>query len=164
MPDRLGLLLFDFSGRVRRYRSRMTSQIRSISGLSDRDTAILEFINSKSETTFGEINRELNLSEMPKSSASTVSQAISALFMERELVEKRVNPRDQRQPIITLTPKGKALVEEILQVRRDILVKVKESLALDEEGEKMLKEALMRGIDNFDNYLMQNGELDRVKG
>ena len=163
MPDTLGRLLFEYSGQVRRYRARETAQIESIAGLSERDIAILEFINSKKQTTFGEINRELHLSDMPRSSASTVSQAISALFVERGLVEKRLNPQDQRQPIIFLTDKGKALVEEILQVRRDILAKVKETMELDQTGEKMLREALAKGIANFDKLLSQNNTLNMAK-
>ena len=163
MPDTLGRLLFEYSGQVRRYRARETAQIESIAGLSERDIAILEFINSKKQTTFGEINQELHLSDMPKSSASTVSQAISALFVERGLVEKRFNPQDQRQPIISLTKKGQALVEEILQVRRNILTKVKETLDLDQDGENMLREALNRGIENFDKLLSQSGAWETVK-
>lgn len=153
MPDKLGQLLFDYGGRVQRYRSRVNSQIESLAGLSERDVAILEFINSKTEVTFGQIAGELSAAHLPRASASTVSQAISALFVERKLVEKRLNPKDQRQPIITLTENGKALVGEIQQVRRQVLFKVRDSLELSDEEATMLEDALERGIENFDGFL-----------
>ena len=153
MPDKLGRLLFEYSGRVRRYRSRVNSQISSLAGLSERDVAILEFINGKKEVTFGQIAGELSAAKIPRTSASTVSQAVTALFVDRKLVEKRFNPEDQRRPIITLTENGRALVEEIQRVRRQILVEVRDSMELSDEGIEMLENALERGIVNFDKLL-----------
>ena len=153
MSDKLGRLLFDYGSRVRRYRSRVDSQIESLAGLSERDVVILEFVNSKTEVTFGQIAGELSAVQMPRAAASTVSQAISVLFVERKLVEKRLNPKDQRQPLITLTESGKVLVEEIQQVRRQILIKVKETMELDDQDATMLEDALERGIRNFDKLL-----------
>jgi len=153
LPDKLGRLLFEYSGRVRRYRSRVNSQISSLAGLSERDVAILEFINGKKEVTFGQISDELSAARIPRASASTVSQAITSLFVDRKLVEKRLNPKDQRRPIITLTENGMALVEEIQRVRREVLVEVRDSLELSDEGIEMLENALERGIVNFDKLL-----------
>jgi len=154
LPDRLGKLMFDFGSRVRRYRGRLMSQVEAAAGLSERDVAILELIDSKKEITFAEIAKELDLSDMPPASASTVSQAISALFIDRKLVEKRINPEDQRQSIISLTKKGQALVDEIAASRRKLIELLKESMELADGDAAVMERAFIRGIKNFDKLLV----------
>ena len=153
LSNKLGQLLSDYSGRVRRYQSLVNSQIDSMAGLPERDIAILEFIHGKNEATFGQIADELIAAEMPQASESTVSQAVTAMFVKRELVAKRFDPKDQRRPLITLTEKGKALVEEIQRVRRQVLIEVRNSLELSDGEAAMLEDALERGIGNFDKLL-----------
>ena len=155
MPDKFGRLMFEFTGRARRYRSRENALLDEVSSLSERDSAILEFVYAKEEATFGEIAQELRLGGMARSSPSTISQAISALYAEHGLVEKRPNPKDQRQPIITLTEKGKATVEKMLNVRRKLLTTITEALELSEAEAAIFEAALVRGIKNLDKVLSE---------
>ena len=153
MPDRLGRLLFEFAARIRRYRNLEMARVESAAKLSEREVAILEFISSKGQATFGEVAKELIASDLPKTSASALSQTISALFTDQGLVEKRLNPQDQRQPIITLTDKGKTILDAVREVRIKVLTKVKASMELSESDALILEQAWARGIVNFDKIL-----------
>ncbi len=150
MPDKLGQLLFGFAARIRRYRNGQMAQIEEAAGLSERDIAILDFVYQKGSATFNEVAEELHIQDIPRSSASSISQAISALYIDQGMVDKRPNPKDQRQPIITLTEKGRAAVEKIKEMRIDMLTKVKIAMELSDSDASVLEQAFARGIANFD--------------
>ncbi len=150
MPDKLGRLLFDFAARIRRYRNGQMARIEEAAGLSERDIAILDFVYKKGSATFNEVAEELHIQDVPRSSASAISQAISALYINQGMVEKRPNPKDQRQPIITLTEKGRAVVERVREMRIDMLTKVKVAMELNDTDASVLERAYARGIANFD--------------
>jgi DNA-binding MarR family transcriptional regulator len=153
VPDKLGFLLSEFAKKIRRYRSREMARTEVAVGLTDRDLAILEFVCEKGQVTFGEIAKELRITDVPKASASSISQRITALYSKHGLVDKRLNPQDQRQPIIALTEKGKTTMEKVWEVRTRCLSKVRESMELDKENAIMLERAFTRGIENFDKIL-----------
>lgn len=150
MPDKLGRLLFDFAARIRRYRNSQMARIEEAAGLSERDIAILDFVYQKGSATFNEVAEELHIQDIPRSSASAISQAISALYINQGMVEKRPNPKDQRQPIITLTEKGRAAVEKVKEMRIDMLTKVKVAMELNDSDASVLERAFACGIVNFD--------------
>ncbi len=122
-------------------------------GLTERDLAIMEFVFEKGQVTFGEIAKELRVTGVPQASLSSISQRITALYSKHGLVDKRLNPQDQRQPIITLTEKGKTTMEKVWEVRTRCLNKVRESMELDKENAIILERAFSRGIENFDKIL-----------
>jgi DNA-binding MarR family transcriptional regulator len=150
LPDKLGQLLFGFAARIRRYRNGRMARIEEAAGLSERDIAILDFVYQKGSATFNEVAEELHIQDVPRSSASAISQAISALYINRGMVEKRPNPKDQRQPIITLTEKGRAAVEKVKEMRIDMLTRVKVAMELNDSDASVLERAFTRGITNFD--------------
>lgn len=153
MPDKLGRLLFEFSARVRRYRTSEMARLEAMAALSQRDLSILEFVAEKGQASFAEVAQELNFSDLPGRSASSVSQAIGALYAKHGLVEKRPNPQDQRQPIITLTEKGEAIVESSRQLRAKVLAQVKSAMELNDSDAAVLEKAFSKGIDSFDKLL-----------
>ncbi len=150
MPDKLGQLLFGFAARIRRYRNGQMAQIEEAAGLSERDMAILDFVYQKGSATFNEVAEELHIQDVPRSSASAISQAISALYIDQGMVEKRPNPKDQRQPIITLTEKGRTAIEKVKEMRIDMLTKVRVAMELNDADASVLERAYARGIVNFD--------------
>ena len=156
MPDRIGQLMFNFAVRARRYRNRAMSQVEATVDLTERNLAILEFIYEKRQATFGEIARELRILDLPQTSQSTISQAISTLYAQYGLVEKRLNTQDHRQPIITLTEKGRAMAEKLREVRKKILTRFKTAMELSEADASFLEDALRRGIENFDKLLSED--------
>ncbi len=153
MPDTLGNLMFELSARIRKYRNSEMAKIVEAAGLTERDLAIMEFVNDKGKATFSEILEDLKMSNLPKASASAVSQAISSMYVEDGLVEKRPNPRDQRQPLISLTDKGKTVVEKNQEVRRKYMMMIRESMELTQEDYEVMIRAFKRGIENFDIML-----------
>ncbi|MCK5272598.1 MAG: hypothetical protein KAJ52_08465, partial [Sedimentisphaerales bacterium] len=66
------------------------------------------------------------------------------------MVEKRPNPKDQRQPIITLTEKGRTAIEKVKEMRIDMLTKVRVAMELNDADASVLERAYARGIVNFD--------------
>jgi len=155
LPDKLGRLMSEFSARVRRYRNVEYAHLGSIAKLAERDIAILELVYAKGKATFGEIAEELKMAAVPRSSASTVSQAISALYAEHGLVEKRPSREDQRQPEITLTEKGREAVEKLHKMRMDMMMKIKEAMEVTDAESELLEAAFTRGIKNFDKILSE---------
>jgi len=153
LPDKLGRLMFDYAALIRRYRDIEMAKIEEAARLTERDLAILNYVYDKGEATFGEIANELHFKAIPRSSASAISQAITALYTHDGLVEKRLNPKDQRQPIVTLTEKGRTVVEKVRAVRIDIYNKVKLSMDLSQEESAVIEEAYSRGITNFKDIL-----------
>ncbi len=156
MPDKLGQLLFGFAASIRRYRNGRMARIGEAAGLSERDMAILDFVYQKGSATFNEVARELHIQDVPRSSASAISQAVSALYIDQGMVEKRPNPKDQRQPIITLTEKGRTTVEKVKEMRIDMLTKVKAAMELNDSDASVLEQAFARGIANFDKIATAN--------
>lgn len=150
MPDKLGQLLFGFAACIRRYRNGQMARIEEAAGLSERDIAILDFVYQKGSATFNEVAEELHIQDVPRSSASSISQTISALYINQGMVEKRPNPKDQRQPIITLTEKGRAAIEKVKEMRTDMLTKVKIAMELNDSDASVLEQVFARGIANFD--------------
>jgi len=155
LPDKLGRLMSDFQVLIRRYKNQHMLQLDAAAGLSERDLAILELVDEKGQASFAEVAKALDMSEIGRKSASTISQTISALYAQRGLVEKRPNPDDQRQPIITLTAQGKAIVEKVKEVRRTILAEVKSAMELSERDASILEAAFARGIMNFEKLLSE---------
>lgn len=153
MPEILGSLMGEFNARIRRYRYRKISTSPLISGLSDRDLTILELVYHKQAVTFAEITQELQGANTPRSSTSTISQTVSALWTKNGLVEKRPNPADQRQPIIVLTEKGKKVVKEFLELRRHVLEQIRIVMELDDNEVRIFENVFQRGINNLDKIL-----------
>jgi len=153
VPDKLGRLLSQFAKKIRRYRGREMARTEMAVGLSERDLVILEFVCERGQATFGEIAHELRVANVPKASASSISQRITALYAKHGLVDKRLNPKDQRQPIITLTEKGQITIEKVREVRAKCLSMVRESMELNQENAIILERAFSSGIENFDKIL-----------
>ena len=153
MPDKLGRLLSEFAKSVRRYRRREMARTEMAVGLSERDLAILDFVCERGQATFGEIAQELRVTDVPQASPSSISQRITALYAKHGLVDKRLNPRDQRQPIITLTEKGQMTIEKVREVQTKCLSMVRESMGLNKDNAIILEQAFANGIENFDKIL-----------
>ena len=152
MPDKLGRLMSEFSAQIRRYRNQEYARQGVIEGMSERDLAILDMVFKKGQATFAEISHELHNANVPKSSASSISQAISALYADRGFVDKRPNPKDQRQPIITLTEKGRVVVEKLHQARIRFLTVAREAMQLSNSESEIMERAFSRGIE----YMKKN--------
>lgn len=72
----------------------------------------LMYLRRRGCATISELSAELNLA------LGTTSQAIDQL-VHSGLVERREDPADRRHKLITLTPQGAAIAEQVRQVRVD---------------------------------------------
>lgn len=72
----------------------------------------LMFLRRRGCATISELSAEVNLA------LGTTSQAIDQL-VHSGLVERREDPADRRHKLITLTPEGRAIAEQVRQVRVD---------------------------------------------
>lgn len=115
---------------------------------------MLEFLlDRKGRATLNEITTALESLNLWPAKASTISQAITALWRREKgsLVQKELNPEDQRQPVIVLTPEGKKIAEKISRVNLLVMRLAREAMDLSVTDEKVLLRVFERGSDNFEN-------------
>ena len=75
--------------------------------------------------------------------ASTVAKSLARLEKEK-LVIRRVNPRDKRARIVSLTKAGEKAYEEVRRIQENWALRVSESLSEEENTEidRLVKKAL----------------------
>jgi len=114
MEKSMEMLIYDMAFRVRLY---IGSQIpeKRVGDLTDRESLILELIGMKGQMSISEIG-----SLYPKVSNSTISTTITKLWKDKELVDKKILPENQRLTIVSLTEKGKQALAEIKRTQADV--------------------------------------------
>ena len=140
-------LLYELSLRVRVLRASRESTADTSSALTRREELLLEIIGLRGQSSVSSI-RAL----YPSVTLSSISSSITELW-KKKLVEKHVNPDDQRLTMIKLSEKGKEVLTSIRKSQKIMLGKVTESLNLTEEQEVLLKDLLFRSINYFDQHL-----------
>ena len=85
----------------------------------------------------------------PTVSSSTISNSISKLWKVDKLVDKKINPDNQRETTVSLTPKGKKIVEEIRHTHAKAYKAIIESLNLTEDEKIAYSKLLQKGIEYF---------------
>jgi DNA-binding MarR family transcriptional regulator len=140
-------LLYELSLRVRVLRASQESITDKSSALTRREELLLEIIGLRVQSSVSSIR-----ASYPSVTLSSISNSITELW-KKKLVEKHVNPDDQRLTMITLSEKGKAVLTSIRKSQKIMLGKVTESLNLTEEQEVLVKDLLFQSINYFDRHL-----------
>jgi DNA-binding MarR family transcriptional regulator len=140
-------LLYELSLRVRVLRASQESIEDKSSALTRREELLLELIGLRVQSSVSSIR-----ASYPSVTLSSISSSITELW-KKKLVEKHVNPDDQRLTMITLSEKGKAVLTSIRKSQKIMLGKVTESLNLTEEQEVLVKDLLFQSINYFDRHL-----------
>jgi DNA-binding MarR family transcriptional regulator len=140
-------LLYELSLRVRVLRASQESIEDKSSALTRREELLLEIIGLRVQSSVSSIR-----ASYPSVTLSSISSSITELW-KKKLVEKHVNPDDQRLTMITLSEKGKAVLTSIRKSQKIMLGKVTESLNLTEEQEALVKDLLIQSINYFDQHL-----------
>lgn len=128
-------------------------------GLTERDIAILEFIADREQTTFAEIAEHVPFAEhfrlqrQAGASSSRLSAAVAALFSEQGVIRKDVNPKNQRQAIVTLTAKGRQILDRVAETRARVYDEIRKAMELDNAHEAELAGIFERGAKNFRAFL-----------
>lgn len=153
MADELVQAMLGFGAVIRPYMTKEIAGVVAAAGLSERDLQILEYVGKRGTTTFGDIAEQLQVDARPGTSTSRLSSAVAALFGKHGVIKKEVNPDDQRQTNITLTAKGRRLLERVSEVRTRVYEAIGDAMELNQADAKKMKEVFRRGTSNFEQFL-----------
>ena len=141
--------LFAFGNIVRPHLAAELGKVIHDEGLTEREIAVLEFIQTKGSPTFAEIAADRDLERKRGVSSSRLSATLSALFKKYRLVEKRPSMEDSRQPVLTLTPQGKDLLRKLQGVRRAVYEKTCDAMEMTDKQAELCTKLFTRGAENF---------------
>jgi len=147
MKNNTEKLIYDMAFRVRLYIASKISE-HKVGDLTDRETLILELVGMKGDMSISEIG-----SLYPTVSNSTISTTITRLWKDKKLVDKRIVPENQRVTTVSLTEKGKKVLEEIKRTQSEVFSTVTVSLGLSPDQVEYFQEILVNAIGFFDKTL-----------
>ena len=147
MKNNTEKLIYDMAFRVRLYIASKVSE-QKVGDLTDRETLILELVGMKGNMSISEIG-----SLYPTVSNSTISTTITRLWKDKKLVDKRILPENQRVTTVSLTEKGKKVLEEIKRTQSEVFSTVTVSLGLAPDQVQYFQEILENAITFFDKTL-----------
>ena len=147
MKNNTEKLIYDMAFRVRLYIASKISE-QKVGDLSDRETLILELVGMKGNMSISEIG-----SLYPTVSNSTISTTITKLWKDKKLVDKKILPENQRVTTVSLTEKGKRVLEEVKRTQSEVFSTVTVSLGLSPDQVEYFQEILVNAIGFFDKIL-----------
>jgi DNA-binding MarR family transcriptional regulator len=147
MKNNTEKLIYDMAFRVRLYIASKISE-HKVGDLTDRETLILELVGMKGDMSISEIG-----SLYPTVSNSTISTTITKLWKDKKLVDKRIVPENQRVTTVSLTEKGKKVLEEVKRTQSEVFSTVTVSLGLSPDQVEYFQEILVNAIGFFDKTL-----------
>ena len=150
MKNNTEKLIYDMAFRVRLYIASKVSE-QKVGDLTDRETLIMELVGMKGDMSISEIG-----SLYPTVSNSTISTTITKLWKDKKLVNKRILPENQRVTTVSLTEKGKKVLEEIKRTQSEVFSTVTVSLGLSPDQVEYFQEILVNAIGFFDKTLGLN--------
>lgn len=148
-------LIYDMAFRVRLYIASKVSE-QKVGDLTDRESLIIELIGMKGSMSISEIG-----GLYPSVSNSTISTTITKLWKDKQLVDKRILPENQRVTTVTLTEKGKKMLAEIKRTQSEVFSTVTISLGLSPDQVEHFQQILENAIGFFDRTLglkLEEGE------
>jgi DNA-binding MarR family transcriptional regulator len=143
-------LIYDLAFRVRLYIASKISE-KKVGNLTDRESLIIELIGMKGSMSISEIG-----SLYPTVSNSTISTTITKLWKDKQLVDKRILPENQRVTTVTLTEKGQKILSEIRRTQSEVFSTVTISLGLSPDQVENSQEIIEHAIGFFDKALGLN--------
>ena len=149
-------LIYDMAFRVRLYIASKVSE-KKVGGLTDRESLVLELVGMKGSMSISEIGKLY-----PTVSNSTISTTITKLWKDKQLVDKRILPENQRVTTVTLTEKGKKVLSEIRRTQSDVFNTVTISLGLSPDQVENSKETIESAIGYFDKALGLNFDKENI--
>ena len=150
MKEVTEMMIYDMAFRVRLYIASNLSEEKRVKDLdlSDREALLLELIGAKGRMSISEIGNFY-----PRVSSSTISTTITKLWKEKKLVDKQILPENQRITTVSLTGKGREILEQIRQKQSDAFNTVAKSLGLTAEQNESFHQILQSSIGFFDELL-----------
>jgi len=141
------MMIYEMSLRVRLYIASKELE-RRVEDLTERESLLIELLGLKEEMSISEI-----ASLYASVSNSTISTTISKLWKDKKLVDKKILPDNQRITVVSLTEKGKKVLEEIKKRQAVVFKTVAKSLGLSQEENVYFRDILENAIKFFDQTL-----------
>ena len=148
MSELTETMIYDMAFRVRLYIASILSEENRSNDLSEREALVLELIGAKGRMSISEIGNFY-----PKVSSSTISTTITKLWKDKNLVDKKILPENQRITTVNLTEKGRIVLEQFKKNQLDIYETVTTSLGLSAEQSDSFQHILGQAIGYFDDLL-----------
>jgi len=148
MDEVIEMMIYDMAVRVRLFIASKLSEEKGVNDLSDRESLLLELIGTKGSMSISEIGNFY-----PRVSSSTISTTITKLWKEKKLVDKNIPPENQRITAVSLTDKGREIVEQIKRKQSDVFTNVAQSLGLTADQNESFHQVLENSIGFFDKLL-----------
>jgi DNA-binding MarR family transcriptional regulator len=147
MDSRVEMMIYELSFRVRLYRMSKSAEIKT-EDLTEREALLLEILSMKENMSISDI-----AALYPTVSGSTISTTITRLWKDKKLVNKTILPENQRVTIVSLTDRGKKMVEQIKETDSNVYKTVTTSLDLPPEFNTFIVETLEKSIEYFEREL-----------
>lgn len=141
-------MIYDMAFRVRLYIASKLFEEKRINDLSERESLLLELVGTKGRMSISEI-----CNFYPKVSSSTISTTITRLWKDKQLVDKKILPENQRITTVNLTEKGQGVLRQLKKKQSQIFETVTASLGLSVEQSDSFNEVLGNAIGFFDDLL-----------
>ena len=152
METKLPKAILELSERMRLLRA-MQEEENGTALLTERELMILSLLDEEGEKTISEIAECI-----PNVSFSTVSTDITRLWRDKKMLNKTIDPDNQRTTNVSLTEKGKETMKTAKQQRAERFKKLFVAIdASDEEKEALLR-IVNRAVQYFDEILGLNGQ------
>ena len=148
MSEMTEMMIYDMAFRVRLYLASKLHEDRRIQDLNDRETLLLELVGTKGSMSISEI-----CNFYPRVSSSTISTTITRLWKDKQLVEKKIFPENQRITTVNLTEKGKKVLRQIKSKQSHVFKTVTASLELSADQGESFQQVLGNAIGFFDDLL-----------
>jgi DNA-binding MarR family transcriptional regulator len=148
MSEMTERMIYDMAFRVRLYIASRFYEGRQVHDLNERETLLLELVG-----TMGSMNISEICNFYPRVSSSTISTTITRLWKEKQLVEKKILPENQRITTVNLTEKGQKVLDQIRKKQSHVFKTVTASLDLSHDQSESFQQILGNAIGFFDNLL-----------
>jgi DNA-binding MarR family transcriptional regulator len=148
MSDVTEMMVYDMAFRVRLYIASKLFEEKRIHDLNERETLLLELVGTKGSMSISEI-----CNFYPRVSSSTISTTITRLWKDRQLVEKKILPENQRITTVNLTEKGQKVLGEVKEKQSRVFKTVTASLELSDDQHEYFQQVLGNAIGFFDDLL-----------
>jgi DNA-binding MarR family transcriptional regulator len=148
MTEMTEMMIYDMAFRVRLYLASKLHEDKRIQDLNDRETLLLELVGTKGSMSISEI-----CNFYPRVSSSTISTTITRLWKDKQLVEKKILPENQRITTVNLTEKGKRVLGQIKSKQSHVFKTVTASLELSADQGESFQQILGNAIGFFDDLL-----------
>jgi DNA-binding MarR family transcriptional regulator len=147
ITENIETLMYEIGLRARLFRTSKGAG-NHVVVLTQRERLLVELIGMRDNMSISEISRLF-----PTVSNSTISTTITRLWKDRRLVEKRILPENQRITNVSLTVKGRRVLNAIKVGESEVYKKIAESLELSPEQDEYFKAIIEIAIIYFNHQL-----------